>query len=97
MHTWRSFAVVACVVLGMSGAARAGWLEDADAARSRRDYPTALSIVKTRAEQGDAAAQFFLGWMYREGQCVPQDYKAALEWFTQVVWTNRIQILIVAS
>ena len=24
MHTWRSFAVVACVVLGMSDAARAG-------------------------------------------------------------------------
>ena len=82
MQTWRRLAVVACVVLGISGTARADWLDDAVAARARGDYQTALNIFKPRAEQGNASAQYNLGWIYHEGLGVAQDYKAAVKWYT---------------
>ena len=82
MQTWRGLAVVACVVLGLSGVARADWLDDANAAHARGDYQTALNILKPRAEQGLAIAQSALGWMYQSGQGVAQDYKAAVKWYT---------------
>jgi len=47
----------------------------------RGDYATALKEWRPLAEQGDAAAQLNLGFMYRLGQGVPQDYKEALRWF----------------
>jgi len=82
MQMWRTLAVVACVVLGLSGSARAGWLDDATAAYARGDYLTAVNIVKPHAELGDARAQYYLGFMYRDGQGVAQDYKTAVKWFT---------------
>ena len=39
-----------------------------------------LSLLKMRAEQGDANAQRLLAAMYLTGQGVPQDYKEALRW-----------------
>ena len=33
------------------------------------------------AEQGDAYAQIYLGFMYANGRGVPQDYKAAVKWY----------------
>jgi S1-C subfamily serine protease len=39
------------------------------------------STVISSAEQGDAEAQNNLGWMYRKGQGVPQDYKEAVKWY----------------
>ena len=42
-------------------------------AYNRGDYETALKKFLPLAEQGDAAAQFNLGKMYRKGQGVPQD------------------------
>ncbi len=82
MQQLRDLAVVACVVLGMSGAARADWLDDAAAAHARGDYRAAINIVKPRADQGNAAAQYNLGFMYENGQGVAQDYKAAVKWYT---------------
>ena len=34
------------------------------------------------AKEGDADAQYYLGIMYEEGKGVPQDYKAAVKWYT---------------
>ena len=82
MRRWCGLAVVACVVLGMSGAARADWLDDAGAAHARGDYQTELKILKPHAEQGHASAQKHLGFMYAHGQGVAQDYKAAVKWYT---------------
>jgi TPR repeat protein len=47
--------------------------------------PTALATesveqIRTKAEQGDATAQFDLGVMYRRGQGVQQDYSQAYMW-----------------
>ncbi len=45
------------------------------------DYATAVREFAALAEQGDAAAQFNLALMYKNGQGVPQDYKQAVKWY----------------
>jgi TPR repeat protein len=49
-------------------------------APSSADTPCPAEI-RTRAEQGDAAAQFNLGVMYAKGQGVAQDYAEAATWY----------------
>ena len=74
--------VVAAIilVLGFAAPAAAGPLEDADAAISRRDYATAVRLVRPLAEQGDANAQYNLGVFYDNGLGVPQDKVSAYTW-----------------
>ncbi len=45
------------------------------------DDATALREFRPLAEQGHAGAQFYLGFMYKNGDGVPQDYKEALKWY----------------
>jgi TPR repeat protein len=59
----------------------AGPLEDADAAIKRRDYASALRLIRPLAEQGDANAQYNLGVFYDNGLGVPQDKVRAYMWF----------------
>ena len=54
--------------------------EAGEEAYERFDYATALKEWRPLAEQGDAAAQYNLGVMYREGQGVPQDDVQAYLW-----------------
>ena len=42
-----------------------------------------LTKLLQPAEQGDVEAQTNLGWMYDNGQGVPQDYKEAVRWYTK--------------
>ena len=51
------------------------------ASYEKGDYETALREFKPLAEQGNAAAQYNLGQMYRRGQGVPHDYKTAVKWY----------------
>jgi len=53
---------------------------DVFAAMKRDDYPTAVRLLRTLAEMGDAPAQFQLGFLYRMGDGIPQDYDEALKW-----------------
>ncbi len=46
-------------------------------------YEPALKEFQPLAEQGDAAAQFYLGMMYDKGQGVPEDHKQAIKWYTK--------------
>src|SRR5215471_10096284 len=58
--------------------------EDFDAAVAayrRGDYAAAVKLLKPLAEQGDARAQFNLGFMCDKGRGVPQDYATALSWY----------------
>ena len=55
------------------------------AAYERGDYATALREWQPLAEQGHAAAQNSLGVMYYNGEGVPQDDKAAVQWFQRAV------------
>lgn len=45
------------------------------------DSKAALKEFIPLAAQGDARAQFELGYMYERGKGVPQDYKESLSWF----------------
>ena len=49
------------VLIAIAGTAVAGPLEDAEDARARRDYATALRLLRSLAKQGDATAQSRLG------------------------------------
>ena len=53
-----------------------GWI-----AYNSGDYATALRELTPLAEQGNAAAQYYLGNMYEYGDGVPQDYKTAVKWY----------------
>ncbi len=55
------------------GTAVAGPLEDGMDAHKSGDYATALRLWRPLAEQGNADAQFALGFMLERGQGVPRD------------------------
>jgi uncharacterized protein len=69
-----SFAALAAPVA-------AGPMEDANEANKRGDYGTALRLLRPLAEQGNAKAQYFLGFMYLNGQGVKLDYSEAAKWY----------------
>jgi TPR repeat protein len=75
---------IAAILLVLSFAAplAAGPLDDANAAIKRRDYATALRLIRPLAEQGDANAQYNLGVFYDNGLGVPQDKVRAYMWFS---------------
>ena len=70
----------AVVLFSLAGPALAGFNEGL-AALSRNDYATALREWRPLAEQGDAAAQYKLGDMYRYGWGVELDFAEAVRWY----------------
>ena len=74
--------VAIILILGFAAPAAAGPLEDADAALKRRDYQTAVRLIRPLAEQGNAHAQYNLGVLYDNGLGVPLDKVRAYVWFT---------------
>src|SRR5215471_18541294 len=81
-HTSRAIFIGAAILsLALGNAAGAGPLDDALAAEERRDYATALSIIRPLAERGIAAAQYELGDLYYEGRGVPQAGAEAAKWY----------------
>ena len=74
------FALILLGCLALAAPAWAGYIEGM-AAFERGDYETALRELRPLAEQGDASAQFNLGFMYGTGQGVSQDYAEAARWF----------------
>ena len=80
--TTRLFLAISCFLL-TALLARTSFA-DLDAGKSAYesgDYATALREFKPLAEQGDADAQFNLGFMYDKGLGVPQDDQEALKWY----------------
>lgn len=61
--------------------ATAGPFEDGFRAFSRGDYAEALKLWRPLAEQGNAYAQYNLGFMYEHGRGVAQDYAEAVRWY----------------
>ncbi|BBF93166.1 tetratricopeptide repeat protein [Blastochloris tepida] len=51
------------------------------AAYARGDYVKAAKLFTMAAERGNARAQAMLGFMYANGQGVPQAYDAAVYWY----------------
>ena len=56
-------------------------LEEGIAAYERGDYETAHRGFLKAAEQGNAAAQYWLGWMYDKGYGVPENDSEAIRWY----------------
>ena len=77
----KAFLLALVFAVGLAGAAVAGPFEDGEAAYDKGDYATALRLWRPLADQGAANAQTKLGFMYRNGQGVPQDYAQAVAWY----------------
>jgi hypothetical protein len=58
-------------------------LELADKAYYNKEYDTAFDLYKPIAEQGNAEAQYRLGWMYLYGLGTMQSYPDAIDWLTK--------------
>jgi uncharacterized protein len=56
-------------------------LQDGLDAASKGDYKAAYKLLLPLAEQGDAKAQYNLGWMYKGGLGLPQDYQETFKWW----------------
>jgi uncharacterized protein len=69
--------VTGALLLGAPAAAQAASLDRGDASVSR---------VMARAQRGDAHAQAVLGFMYANGNGVPQSYNLAVEWYKKSAW-----------
>ena len=55
--------------------------QDVQSALDRKDYATALRMVRPLAQSGDPAAQSLLGTMYALGDGVTQSYKESVDWY----------------
>ena len=75
--------IIALALLPVLGTlvAAAQTFDESVAAYERSDYATAMRGFRVHAEQGNAAAQLKLGFMYQYGFGVPQDDVEAVKWF----------------
>ena len=79
MH--RFVIALSCFVMMLASPISAQDFQKGWEAYQNGDYATALKEWKPLAEGGDSAAQYNLGFMYNNGQGVPQDYKEAVKWY----------------
>jgi hypothetical protein len=54
----------------------------------RANYATALKVWQPLAEQGDPAAQTYVGEIYEKGLGVPPDYAVAAQWYRRAADTG---------
>ena len=73
--------VAAALGFAAPAIAHADSLAAGRAAYARADYVGAARLLVPLAEHGNAAAQALLGFMYANGQGVPQGYEAATYWY----------------
>ena len=74
-------SLLLALALTTGGWVQAQTIEQSLAAYERFDYRTAFAGYKKLAEQGNASAQFNLGFMYANGQGVPKDDQQAVAWY----------------
>ncbi len=77
--------IIHCVLYALTAAAAlpavAGDVSDAIAAMKAGNYAEAYCVLKPYAEDGDADAQYNIGWMYLNGYGLMMNDKLALEWW----------------
>ncbi len=74
------FIAVLAMFIGFTTTAYADFNAGMDAYKDK-DYHTAFKEFKVLAHQGNADAQFMMGYMYASGEGVPEDYTLAHAWF----------------
>jgi uncharacterized protein len=77
----RASLAASVMVVAVAAIATAGPFEDVFVAVERGDYSTANWLLRPLADQGNAVAQFDLGFMYDNGRGVMQDYGEAMRWY----------------
>lgn len=87
LTTLRRLLLISAGAIALSGSGLAQVSDDlqktlsqATAAYDRADYPKASRWLHLAAEQGDAGAQFFLGFMYDFDEGVSHNYMEAVRW-----------------
>ena len=55
---------------------------DGQRAYASGEYEVAINEWTQVAEDGNARAQYNLGWMHANGRGVAQDFKEAIKWYT---------------
>ena len=80
---WMLCVVTASFVMlsSSSDLAQAHSLRQGVSAFNRQDYQQASQIFIPLAEQGNAAAQAYLGFLFETGRGVPQNYTEAAMWY----------------
>jgi TPR repeat protein len=77
-----AFLVGGLLAIGMFGLAKAGQLEDGEAAYFNHDYAKAVRLLRPLADKGNAPAQNRLASIYFwGGHGVPQDPAQAALWY----------------
>lgn len=75
-------AAIAATLLGLAGDfAEAATFRQGVSAFNRQQYLLASQIFFPLAEQGDPAAQSYLGFMFETGRGVPRNYTEAAMWY----------------
>lgn len=77
----RCLRMLVVAVMFAAGPVLAGPYEEAVAALTRKDYPTARKLFLPLATAGDVVPQFYLGTMYDEGRGVLKDDAQATFWY----------------
>jgi uncharacterized protein len=72
--------LVAVLALGLSLCAQAG-IEEGQQAYIAGEYDKAIAEFKPLAEQGDAKAQYFMGFLYHHGYGMKVNDVEAAKWF----------------
>ncbi|HMG77728.1 MAG TPA: hypothetical protein VK591_03540 [Xanthobacteraceae bacterium] len=76
-HLLLTFLLSATVAVAAESVDAAPTLCQGTAAMARQDYAAAVAILSPLAQNGDPAAQAYLGYLYTMGRGVPQDFTQA--------------------
>ena len=77
----RSILFIAAILMLCSSVARADEFDDGVKAYNEGNYTQAIELFRPLAIQGNADAQYSLGFMYTSGKGVTQDSKEAVKWY----------------
>lgn len=71
---------ILCMIAAFGNATFAGEYEEGLEAAQRGDFAVALEKWMIAADQGDARAQYYIGYMYRRGDGVRKNDVEAAKW-----------------
>ena len=80
-HKLKTLVILTALLFGSVSVSYSQDYDKGLEAYNRGDYTEAFRILKPFAEKGDSVAQYSLGYIYANGDGVPQDYKSAVKWF----------------
>ena len=90
--------IIFAVIIGFaSNAALADKFDDGVVAFIKGDSATAMKIWQPLADQGNAEAQYHLGYMFQTGTGVKKDNKKALYWYNLAAKNGHGKALVLAK